>query len=785
MRLFANFLAGWNLWKQSQRIIELVFRSVETCWSRREEARDAQAVGEQGDGVQSCSALFKSMWRENVAVPLSLQMQKVALELRERERGGDTTMSSGLTSCMRCFTHELDYPSVSGRFEALYMQETEGYYRKVAERLASETDAAARVSFVGRTIEREAADARQRLRESCYKDFDAIFDRLFVVGNTALFLDAFLPALRSNKTDEIRRVYKLVQHAQELKEQARAPLPSTTTTTAGAAADVLVVSAQKQSFGTQLAPYQRKGVPTAFKPYAQSAAAAAAAAAQSAKTSTYTQHMRDVFVWFVQAQLREALEEDVLPAVEAADTVAEQAAHVVKVLVLFYARFSLVIRQCFDGNAEYQAAFDETFEGMLREYALIAVWASADSAKQTSPVPATLLAKHSQLVRAAPAALAAYTDKLLRRRAKPLGRKELHAQLRAVAVLLCNYHDKDMYMALYEKGLMRRILASASVGVEHEVKMVLLLARKHGLHATARAQNMLADVHASQEKSRAFREHARKTMAGAQVPLDVLLLGPSWPVHASQQAGDDAAIPREVGVWHTMFMNHHGAGEKQLECVHHLEQAEVTYNITDSRAVPLLVTAFQLALLAVFTRAKTSATVAELQQATKLPLDVVRAHLRPLLVAGLLVTPDLQLPPTAAVSLNPSFAAPAGVARVSLLPNTAQDDARLAALAARTGSVASFVQPSGAAAGAAGVDAETAEVVEKERQQLLQAVAMRMLKKARSMKFAALAAQCAAEPVVTSRFKPGEQDIKKALLVLDQNGFVKYNRQEGTVAYIP
>ena len=794
LQLFANFLAGWRFWSLSERLISFVFRPVDDDWiprytaetSRTMGSKDGSKDGSKGSAsggqlpgdpqpVMRCSELFRAMWRENVAVPLALQMQDVAFELLARERAGDARMSAGLTTCLACFTRALDYASVSARFEDRYVRDTVAYCAAAQQHVAAAPDTAARVRLIGDIVARETANADARLRDACAARVKSTVTAAFVADNVADICAAFVPALRAYVRDdaadaadaavaagdELGRIYHLATLADT------SAVFRNITTLPGAKPPVLLPPDQQPK-----------------RAWSSSRDGDGDGDGNGGKVSTKSvDRLCRLFRRFAAATMNETLDETLAQPVPPG--CAGRWEQLVDVLVRQHSRFTRLVQCCFRGNSAFAAALEDVFKKLLESYE------HSDSTSSGSSNGAAKGEHRESLT----VVLVKYCDRVLRRRKKgALTAEEVRARLESVMCLFRYAEDKDTFMTLYAKCFAQRVLNKTSVGLDSEVAMVLLLRREQGAAYTARLEQMLADHHANLALARGFGHYAA-LQHQALPPLDVVAVSrSSWPV-AAPAACSGAHLPPCVAAWLGMydaFFQRECPGRALQHVLQHA-RADVRYNLTDSRSVLLVLNGVQATVLTQYTRARTTLALRELEQLTGIPLAALRAHLRPLVVARLLTTTDYALAaPDAALALNPRFRVPDGTERVSLLPD-AKDGARLKALAAKKGHGAAGAGPSAASASAASAaadeeggvlesDERLLEMQAAEREHVVQAAVARVLKRERTVPFARLVALVGA--AVHDRFPATEPIVRAAVAALAQLELAKPNAQGDTVEYV-
>jgi len=391
-------------------------------------------------------------------------------------------------------------------------------------------------------------------------------------------------------------------------------------------------------------------------------------------------------------------------------------------------------------------------------------------------------------------ALARYCDKTLRKRKHPLPDDEIEARQRGVITLLRKFSSKDLFIRNYEKFFAQRVFNNSSVGVKAEVEMVQKLCNDQGSSYASRVISMIRDFNLNTEMMNSFRFDKSNT-----APIEVFAVSASnWPIKSANNA--PVTLPANVTAWISFFDKfYHGMfRDRRLEHMQHLARADVRYNITDDRSINLMLSAYQVSMLSTFSRKKTTTTLGEIEKASSIPNATVRRQLKPLIIHGLLKTSDYSLQSDdTKVWLNPDFTAPDGVDQVSMLID-AKDDFRLRELATGQQSGHSDAPASAAASGTSDdqeapsqdeaapglvTDQEIAEVVEKERQFILQGAVMRIMKKNRKMNITDLMKRTTNE--VSSRFQTTQPMFKTVIASLKQLGFIDFDAKTGKVEYVP
>jgi len=730
--LFATFLAAWRQWKQSCRILHFVFRPVDVIWIPILKTSTLSKVMDGSNPTLDINSLFLELWRTNVAVPLSMQMRDLALELLREEHNGVTTSSAGLTACMACYTRELNYKSISEKFETAYIEETEKFYGELAKNPKLMRDGQTFVKIICETYERETQYARLRLRDAAVDRVNDALDKLFLMGNESLFESMFIPALRRDNVDEIRNIYQIILRANAMKTPDKSDgvflrLPMT----------------------------------------------------MSAKDNTCK-----LFQRFVRAKIQQSIDED---AAVSAKKGVDSFERFAESILSQYTHFSMIVQNSFGDDIAFRDALEAIVTETLNNMSSDEKGTGEDSLKNVA------------------VALARYCDKTLRKRKHPLTPDEIEARQRGVIVLLRKFSAKDLFMRQYEKFFAQRVFVQASIGALQEAEMVVKMCKAQGSSFVSRLMTMIHDTTANGEIMSAF--HNSKLSANA--PVDAFAVNASnWPI--SSGSHPTVTLPSNVQQWLVAFDKFYSSKfpERKIEHLHHLGRAEVRYNITDTRSVMLVLSAYQVSMLSLYSRSSTTLELSEIVKRCSIPKVVVRRQLKPLIIHGLLTASDLTLASDSTkLSLNPKFTLPEGVEQQSMLIDP-KDDFRLKQLQTTLASSIStsvswrdqsdvYHPPAEAAAAAATTNTTAApaeddgllsddaltEMIEKERQALLQAAVMRVLKRSKTMKVTELLNKVSS--MLATNFQVTQPMLKTAIATLKQLNFVDFDSSSGKVDYIP
>jgi len=310
IELFANFIAGWRFWKVTERIFKTVFNPLDKIWLPMFRYHVQSKSCELSNATMTIPELFSTLWRQNVAVPLTMQMKDLALDFLRQEHNGNTENSVGLTACMSCFTRELNYESVAARFENAYMEETQKFYEEVKKKIVMQHDIYLYVNMVTEVHEREMKNARLRLRDCRLNEFSEIFHKCFVAGNEDMFESAFIPSLRSSSS-ECHSIYKMIIDADRLRRD-------------GIVRDQVVIPAEGR---------------------------------KSAK-----ENLVRLFQRFVRVKLQEVIDEDAAVSVSKGSDGTERFAEVV---LAEYSHFSKMVQTAFEDDSEFRLALEQTISDVL------------------------------------------------------------------------------------------------------------------------------------------------------------------------------------------------------------------------------------------------------------------------------------------------------------------------------------------------------------------------------------------------------------------------------------
>jgi len=500
-----------------------------------------------------------------------------------------------------------------------------------------------------------------------------------------------------------------------------------------------------------------------------------------------------LFQRFVRVKIQQLIDEDAaVCAIKGLDTYERFA----EVLLTQYAHFSMIVQNSFDNEKQFADGLEIVTSEILNSVG-------------TDQVP------NDELQKNVAAALAKYCDKFLRKRRHPLSLEDIEARQRGVVTLLRKFSGKDLFIRQYEKFFAQRAFSQSSVSLVREAEMVEKLYKEQGSAYVSRLRTMIQDCNANSETMESFR----LSKYSANAPIEAFAVNAAnWPVSTANNAA--ITLPSHVQQWLNAFDKFYSVkfGDRKLEHLHHLAHADVRYNITDSRSIMLVLSAYQVSILSLFTRNNTTIELGEIIKRCSMPKTVARRQLKPLIIHELLRTSDFALEEDTKLSLNPDFTVAEGVDRVSMIMDP-KDDFHLKELQAKlSGATITPTTPAGpaietedsTAAFAATPTSTTptsstdvvpqqqesthqnegllsdetlAEMVEKEHQLLLQAAVMRIMKRQKTLKVTSLLDKTIAE--LATFFQVTQPLLKTVLAYLKQLGFIEFDPSTGKVDYIP
>ncbi|WFC96056.1 hypothetical protein MBRA1_002712 [Malassezia brasiliensis] len=267
-------------------------------------------------------------------------------------------------------------------------------------------------------------------------------------------------------------------------------------------------------------------------------------------------------------------------------------------LLALLARLQRVVRVCFAGDAAMTYAMRDSFEACVN---------AAGSR------PAELLAR--------------YADAQLRAGNRVRSDAELDACMTQVLALFRLLRDKDMFEEFYKRCFAKRLLLARSASDDAERAMLLKLKDECGPDFTAQLETMLKDVQLSDGLMAAYADRR----AGAPFDFEARVLTQAhWPTFPDTPVALPAALQDELGRFAAFYHTCHSG--RTLHWRHALGFLLLTADLGAAGTRELHVSTFQAAVLLAFNGAARGAALSytALAAATQLPAAELRRTLQSL-----------------------------------------------------------------------------------------------------------------------------------------------------------
>ncbi|KAI3617526.1 hypothetical protein CBS9595_003435 [Malassezia furfur] len=267
-------------------------------------------------------------------------------------------------------------------------------------------------------------------------------------------------------------------------------------------------------------------------------------------------------------------------------------------LLALLARMQRVVRVCFASDAAMTYAMRDSFEACV----------NAAGSK-----PAELLAR--------------FADAQLRAGNKARSDAELDACMTQVLALFRFLRDKDMFEEFYKRCFAKRLLLARSASDDAERAMLLKLKDECGPDFTAQLETMLKDVQLSDGLMAAYADRR----AGAPFDFEARVLTQAhWPTFPDTAVALPAALQRELARFEAFYHTCHSG--RALHWRHALGFFLLTADLGAAGTRELHVSTFQAAVLLAFNGAPRGAALSytALAAATQLPPAELRRTLQSL-----------------------------------------------------------------------------------------------------------------------------------------------------------
>ncbi|KAJ2229335.1 hypothetical protein EV180_001546 [Coemansia sp. RSA 518] len=240
----------------------------------------------------------------------------------------------------------------------------------------------------------------------------------------------------------------------------------------------------------------------------------------------------------------------------------------------------------------------------------------------------------------APELLSLFMDDSLKNGLKRKGEQEIDHLLERSVLMFRFLQNKDAFEHYYKLHLAKRLLLGRSLSDDAEHSLVSKLKVECGSQFTLKLEGMFKDMQLSSDLANGFKESGA---ANADLDLSLSVLTPTyWPALAppmSEEAKQEMqsvepppGILRTLVEEFTQYYNHHRSG-RRLAWQYNMGNADIKLQF-GTRTYELNVSTYQMFILSLFADIDDlSLTTTEIQQQTRIPIEVLTRQLQSLACA--------------------------------------------------------------------------------------------------------------------------------------------------------
>ncbi|CAF0947222.1 unnamed protein product [Adineta steineri] len=411
----------------------------------------------------------------------------------------------------------------------------------------------------------------------------------------------------------------------------------------------------------------------------------------------------------------------------------------IETIVNIHGKYQKLIQETFVGDQHFVASFDKGY----------AKFANQNPVSKTTGITMTLAE-----------ILARYCDTLLR---KGCENDDWNEKLNIIMIIFNYLNDKDVFMKFYQKMLRKRLIDQLSVSDSYEETLISEFKKKCGYEYTSKLEQMIKDIHLSDDLTNEYRTYQEDIHGNETSKIYsnnfleennffsvVVLTSNSWLFsHPS-----DIILPIEFKTIYdnftTFYLSKHTG--RKLILLHQYSKGELQINFT-TKKYRLQVSTYQMLILLLFNQ-ELIWTVEQIQDKTQIRSELLFEILLGLLKSKLLIADD-PLTLNSRIKLAENFISDKTRLNLNLpsKPNEQKDQSHLVTAA---------------------VD---------ERQMVIQAALVRIMKKERTLKHSLLIQQVIQQ--LTSNFKPDISLIKKYIeILIEKEYFQRDSNDKDTLHYL-
>ena len=231
-----------------------------------------------------------------------------------------------------------------------------------------------------------------------------------------------------------------------------------------------------------------------------------------------------------------------------------------------------------------------------------------------------------------------YIDNVLRETADKMPLNELKKKINEYMILFKYIENKDLFENFFIKKLCIRCLFNLNKSEEAQNYLIEELKNECGPYFVSKSQEMISDVKVSQEMSNTFNsEEKNKT----NIPINYFVLSNyTWPIDKLIKG---VITNFDTGIYEKKFFEffHKKNSGKSLfwqlpYCFGEIEME----NPNSQTAIKIIGNGVHIAILKCFTKSKTSMTLKDIMNKTKIEKDVIQKYIKKLVTKNLLKLED-------------------------------------------------------------------------------------------------------------------------------------------------